>query len=88
MATYGGNVLDPGPGKRFNGGGWLNRLWGGNVFPPVGPVGPGLIYRMRGYDTTLTETVFWASDHVDAAADDYGGPGPVVDVVVQKKIGT
>jgi len=50
--------------------------------------GPGLVYRMRGYDTTLTETVFWDSDHVDATATDYGGPGPVTNIVLQKKLGS
>jgi hypothetical protein len=50
--------------------------------------GAGLEYRMRGYDTTLTQTVFWASDHVDSTAADYGGPGPVTNIVVQKKLGT
>lgn len=50
--------------------------------------GGGLEYRMRGYDTTLTQIVFWASDHVDSTASDYGGPGPVNNIVVQKKLGT
>jgi hypothetical protein len=42
-----------------------------------------LVYQMRGYDTTEATTVFWASDHVDATAADYSGPGPVTDIVVQ-----
>ncbi len=50
--------------------------------------GGGLEYRMRGYDTTLTQIVFWSSDHVDSTASDYGGPGPVNNIVVQKKLGT
>jgi hypothetical protein len=51
------------------------------------PMGSALTYRMRGYDTTLTSLVYWSSDHVDAAADDYAGPGPVTNVVLQKKFG-
>ena len=49
--------------------------------------GGGLEYRMRGYDTTLTQTVFWASDHVDSTAADYGGPGPVTNIVVHNVLG-
>jgi hypothetical protein len=49
--------------------------------------GVGLEYRMRGYDTTLTQTVFWASDHVDSTAADYGGPGPVTNIVVHDVLG-
>lgn len=50
--------------------------------------GGGLEYRMRGYDTTLTQIVFWTSDHVDSTGSDYGGPGPLTGIVVQKQIGT
>jgi len=54
----------------------------------VFPIAPALLCRMRGYDTTLTSVVFWFSDHVDATATDYGGPGPVTEIIVQKKIGS
>lgn len=53
-----------------------------------GSAPPTLVYRMRGYDTTLVATVFWGSVHVDAAAADYDGPGPVINIVVHKKLGT
>jgi hypothetical protein len=56
--------------------------------PSGGGGGGGVTYRMRGYDTTLTTTVFWSSDHVDSTAADYGGPGPVTNIVVQKQVGT
>lgn len=43
----------------------------------------GTSYHMRGYDQNLEWFVYWQSSVVDASAVDYGGPGPVVDVVVQ-----
>jgi hypothetical protein len=43
----------------------------------------GITYRMRGYDTTLASTVFWNSSTPDADSSDYGGPGPVTDIVVR-----
>lgn len=52
---------------------------------PVG--GGGATYRMRGYDTNLTSIVFWDSAEVDADASDYGGPGPVNDIVVHAILG-
>lgn len=47
-----------------------------------------LLYRMRATDTTLTQVVFWGSSQVDSAGADYGGPGPLVDVVVHKVLGS
>lgn len=49
--------------------------------------GGSLTFRMRGTDTTLVETVFWSSATVDSGATDYGGPGPVVDIVVATVLG-
>ena len=63
-------------------------MFADSLFPDEGGGGVALVYRMRGYDTTLTATVFWSSDHVDSTAADYGGPGPVTNIVVQKKLGT
>jgi hypothetical protein len=54
------------------------------------PGGGGLTYRMRGFDqnVSVNDIVFWDSDHVDATAADYtGSAGPVINIVVQKKIG-
>jgi hypothetical protein len=50
--------------------------------------GATLVYRMRGFDSTLTEVVFWGSDQVDTAGNDYAGPGPLVDIVVHNVIGS
>jgi hypothetical protein len=61
--------------------------YSGSLVIEPGGGGPGLEYRMRGYDTTLTSIVFWASDHVDSTASDYGGPGPVTGIVVHDVIG-
>jgi hypothetical protein len=59
----------------------------GFEIPVDQPGSGGLTYRMRGYDTTLTQIVFWSSDHVDSTAADYSGPGPVIDIVVQDILG-
>jgi hypothetical protein len=66
-------------------------LVAGDLFPDAPAPGGGVIYRMRGFDENVgvDDTVFWDSDHVDATAADYtGSAGPVVDIVVQKKIGS
>jgi hypothetical protein len=47
----------------------------------------GVVYRMRGYDTTLSSTVFWNSDTPDADSADYQGPGPVINIVVRSVSG-
>lgn len=46
-----------------------------------------ITYRMRAYDTTLGQIVFWNSSQVDSAGADYAGPGPLTDVVVQVILG-
>jgi len=51
------------------------------------PTIPGVIYRMRAYDSTLAQMVYWESIIVDSAGVDYTGPGPLVDVVVYRPIG-
>lgn len=59
--------------------------------PAAGGGGAALVYRMRGYDTNVAvdDTVFWNSDHVDATAADYtGSAGPVINIVLQKKLGS
>ena len=45
-------------------------------------VTPPIIYAMRGYDGTLGTYVFWYTTELDATGTDYGGPGPVTDIVV------
>lgn len=45
-------------------------------------------YRMRGFDVTLDELVFWTSDIIDASGTDYAGPGPLTGIVVQMLIGS
>lgn len=49
--------------------------------------GASLSYRMRGYDTTLSSTVFWSSSTPDADSSDYLGPGPVINIVVRSVSG-
>jgi hypothetical protein len=41
------------------------------------------VYRMRGYDTSLSETVFWNAPELDVGGTHYKGPGPITDIVVQ-----
>lgn len=48
----------------------------------------GVAYRMRGYDTTLGREVFWSSLGIDSMGSGYGGPGPLVDIVVHMLLGT
>jgi hypothetical protein len=49
--------------------------------------GEQVTYIMRGYDTTLSGTVFWESRGVDSSAASYLGDGPVTDIVVHKIVG-
>jgi hypothetical protein len=53
----------------------------------AGPSG-GLTYRMRGYDDTLATIVYWTASVDDPTGAEYGGPGPLSDVVVSKVLGT
>jgi hypothetical protein len=57
-------------------------LYGYEPDPPVPNSGA---YRMRARDTTLAAVVYWNSDQVDVLGIDYGGPGPLTDVVVKEK---
>lgn len=47
----------------------------------------GVTYRMRGKDGTLGRLVFWNASSIDSGGDDYTGPGPLSDIVVQTIIG-
>ena len=47
---------------------------------------PSLVYWMRAFDSTLSRVVFWESITIDTLGNDYAGPGPLVDVVVQRTI--
>lgn len=48
---------------------------------PSGASGLAL-YRMRAYDSTLSQIVYWNANDLDATGASYGGPGPLVDVVL------
>lgn len=48
----------------------------------------GAIYRMRAFDSTLARIVFWNAPIVDTLGASYGGPGPLIDVVVHMLLGT
>ena len=39
-------------------------------------------YRMRGYDTSLGEIVYWSSDIIDGAGIGYVDPASLDDIVV------
>lgn len=49
--------------------------------------GAALSYIMRGYDDDVSHLVFWSSSEVDADASDYGGVGPVTNIVIHKVLG-
>jgi hypothetical protein len=72
-----------------SGAGGAFNYFAASVTGEVGSGGGGgsLTYRMRGNDTTLASIVYWGSTTVDSAASDYGGPGPVTDIVVHKVLG-
>lgn len=53
----------------------------------LGVGGAGATYRMRAHDTTLARYVFWNSSSIDPIGANYGGPGPLTDIVVQNVIG-
>lgn len=62
------------------------QSYGLSVITPA-VAGGGATFRMRGFDTTLTTQVFWASDTEDPTGANYTGPGPLTDVVVFARIG-
>lgn len=74
MATYDGNqeLIAPDIGTKL--------ATAGNKFET--PNSGGVIYFMRAYDETLTETVFWQADSVDGTGSQYSGPGPLNTIVV------
>lgn len=43
---------------------------------------PSNNYRMRGYDTTLTTTVYWTATSVDSTGAQYTGPGPLTNITI------
>jgi len=53
-----------------------------------GPVAADPTYRMRAFDSSLARVVFWNASIVDSTGASYGGPGPLVDVVVHMLLGT
>jgi hypothetical protein len=49
----------------------------------VPDVGGGVTYRMRATDTTLVQVVYWNATSIDDTGSQYGGPGPLINIVVQ-----
>lgn len=47
----------------------------------------GPTFRMRAIDGGLATVVYWDSAIIDKLGVDYGGPGPLSDVVVSEVIG-
>ena len=45
-------------------------------------VDTGVVFRMRGFDTTLAVHVYWNLIEVDADGSEYSGPGPLTNIVV------
>jgi len=87
MAEYDGGLMNQ--VKEAGGSSKVGRIWlggTGNWATQEGGSGPSSQYRMRGYDTTLAQTVYWTATIVDSAAAQYSGPGPVNDIVVSKII--
>jgi hypothetical protein len=54
----------------------------GEAIENSGSGGPSITYRMRAYDTTLAQVVFWNSSIIDDTGVNYLGPGPLTMVVV------
>jgi hypothetical protein len=89
MASEDGSVVS-GLGPSGTGDGFLRKGSGdGSAIVTGAPIGAGggPTYRMRGYDTTEARYVYWSSSTIDSGAANYGGPGPVLDIVVQAVLG-
>lgn len=88
-ATYSGTVITSPPNAFLNYRMAPFTAISGSLFAHGGGTGTGgaVEYRMRGYDQTLATLVYWTSSDVDPLANDYNGPGPVVDIVVHKIVG-
>ena len=56
--------------------------WKGQSFIEGGSVSDGPFFRMRGFDTNISQIVYWNSLSIDVGANDYPGVGPVTGVVV------
>jgi hypothetical protein len=56
----------------------------GQIDGSFGPIisGNTTSYIMRGYDGTLTQTVYWIAQTPDDDASEYVGPGPVTRIVL------
>jgi hypothetical protein len=52
------------------------------AFSGTALVTPTNNYRMRGYDTTLTTTVYWTATSVDSTGAQYTGPGPLTNITI------
>lgn len=44
------------------------------------------VYRMRGFDNTLSTTVYWTALFVDYTGSTYTGPGSLSNIIVAKRI--
>ncbi len=88
MATYDGSFFDVKGVLYSSDGFWLQdpKTFAGAGFMTRG----GVVYWMRGFDenVAVNDYVFWGSGKVDSDARDYrGSAGPVVNIVVHKKVG-
>jgi hypothetical protein len=52
------------------------------AFSGTALVTPTNNYRMRGYDNTLTTTVYWTATSVDSTGAQYTGPGPLTNITI------
>lgn len=58
---------------------------GVNLFP-IGVGGNLDTYYMRARDTTLATLVFWTATFLDATGTAYGGPGPLTNIILVRKV--
>lgn len=52
------------------------------TFGMISSGGAGVRYRMRGYDTSLGQYVYWFSSEIDSDGSDYVDPPSLTDIVV------
>ena len=53
---------------------------------PIGTGGALDTYYMRARDTTLATIVFWTATFLDATGIAYGGPGPLTNITLIRKV--
>lgn len=83
MATIDGEQVTPSPTPSVSP---IVAIIRGEVSEGAGDGGGAITYRMRAYDTTLSQVVFWNSTSIDSLGASYLGPGPLTMIVVSSII--